>query len=79
MPPTTLRCVRSSHLAAAMRVKRLQRVSSQCRSSEPPRITSVTRTPSAEKTWANSAATKPLPTITRCSGNSGIRMIVSLV
>ena len=39
----------------------------------------VTRTPSAEKTCANSAATKPPPTITRCSGSSAIRMMVSLV
>ena len=39
----------------------------------------VIRTPNAEKTWANSAATNPPPTITRCSGSSGIRMMVSLV
>ena len=44
-----------------------------------PRITTVTRLPRAEKTWANSAAMNPPPTITRCSGNSAIRMIVSLV
>ena len=29
----------------------------------------VTREPSAENTCANSAATKPPPTITRCSGS----------
>ena len=39
----------------------------------------VTRQPSAENTCANSAATKPPPTITRCSGTSAIRMMVSLV
>ena len=43
--PTTLRWVRSSHLLDAMRVNRSQMVSSQCRSSVPPRITRVTRTP----------------------------------
>ena len=44
-----------------------------------PRIINVTRLPSAENTCANSQATKPPPTITRCSGTSAIRMIVSLV
>ncbi len=62
-----------------MRVNRSQMVSSQWRSMQLPRITSVTRVPKAEKTCANSAATKPLPTITRCSGNAGSRMMVSLV
>ncbi|COX94026.1 Uncharacterised protein [Mycobacterium tuberculosis] len=71
--------MRSSHLVDAMRVNRSQMVSSQCRSKQLPRITRVTRTPRAENTCANSAAMKPLPTITMCSGNSAIRMTVSLV
>ena len=71
--------LRISHFLAAISVKRSQIESSQCRSSVAPRITSVTRVPSAEKMCANSAATKPPPTITRCSGTSAIRMMVSLV
>ena len=71
--------LRISHFLAAMSVNAHQIVSSWPRSSVLPRTTIVTRTPSAENTCANSAATNPPPTITRCSGNSGIRMIVSLV
>ena len=62
-----------------MSVNRSQIVSSQCDSMPPPRMTMVTRVPSAENTCANSAATNPPPMITRCSGSSGMRMMVSLV
>ena len=60
-----------SHFLAAMSVNRSQMSSSCARSSVEPRIMNVTRLPSAENTCANSAATKPPPTITRCSGSVG--------
>ena len=79
LAPTTLRWLWISHFLDAMSVNRSHTVSSQCRSNVPPRMTSVTRVPSAEKVCANSAATKPPPTMIRCFGSSPIRMMVSLV
>ena len=43
------------------------------------RFTTVTLVPSASKTWANSIAMKPPPTIVRDLGSSGRRMMSSLV
>ena len=78
-PDTTLRLLRISHFLPAMSVNRSHTVSSQWESIVVPRNTIVTREPSDENTCANSAATNPPPTMTRCSGSSEIRMIVSLV
>ena len=77
--PTTFSWVRRSHFSLARSVNGWQIDSSQWVSRPSPRTTIVTRTPSAEKTCANSAATNPPPTITRCSGSSAIRMTLSLV
>ena len=74
-----LRRLRISHFLPAMSVNRSQMVSSQWVSIVVPRSTIVTREPSDENTCANSAATKPPPTMTMCSGSSEMRMMLSLV
>ena len=79
LPCAMLRRLRISHFLLAISVNRSQTVSSQWLSIVVPRSTIVTLVPSDEKMWANSAATKPPPTMTRCSGRSEIRMMVSLV
>ena len=61
--------LRISHFLRAMSVKRMEMSSSWPRNSVLPRIISVTRLPSAEKTCANSHATNPPPTMIRCSGS----------
>ena len=67
----------TSQRSQASSVKRSATVSSWERSSSSLRPTTETREPKAENTCANSAAMYPEPRITRCSGTSSMRMIVS--
>ncbi len=65
--------------AEKARVKRSVTVASAAVSSPSPRTSTVTSTPRAENTWANSAAMNPPPTIVMVSGSALIRMTVSFV